>query len=461
MSVPPEEYLEEKTISYRGIAEKTSKFYGVTTSFNKDGKEVRRVYPYPHRTKLRYLPKDFTKNSGFTTDHLFGMDKFNAGAYPFITIVEGEDDCLAAYEMLGGKSPVVSLPSATISAKLKKNCHKYLDSFEKIIVATDSDEAGDKAAATIAELFPKKTYRVDLTLFKDAQEYLENGKDTDFLYAWKSAKKYVPDFDTSTPQDFINLLRESKEDSYIPTGIQGYDEEHLGLFRGHMTLITAPEGTGKTEIFHYLEYHLLKNYPDIPFACCHLEESKLRTTLGWASYELKKNVTRKDLIDNMGEVEAAISSLTKNENAHLFKVGTDEDPIVLLDRIKYYAKVFDCQYFFIEPIQDLAQQYDGPESTERFLSRIAVQLARIADELNLGIILIGHENDEGQVSDCRKLAKQASVRLRLIREIDSDDDTVRNTTTIRSTKNRPTAYVGYGGMVRFDPHSFTLREVFE
>ena len=455
------ERLEEKLEAYRGIGLKSVEFYGVTTTYNESGESIRRVYPYPHRPKLRYLPKDFSKNTGFTTDHLFGQDKFNEGSSPFLTIVEGEDDCLAAYEILGHKYPVVSLPSATMSSKLKQNVHKYIDSFDKILVATDSDGPGDKAAATIAELFPTKTYRVSLTLHKDAQEYLEAGHETDFLFAWKNAKKYVPEFDTSTPDDYIALLNESEEDSYLPTGIEAYDEEHKGIFRGHMTLITAPEGSGKTEWLHYLEHHLLSNYPDVPFACCHLEESKLRTTLAWASYDLGKNVTRKDLIDDVSEVEESIKKLTSRENAHLFKIGTDEDPTVLIDRVKYYARVFDCEYFFIEPIQDLAQQYEGAESTERFLSKIAVQLARIADDLNIGIIIIGHENDEGQVSDCRKLAKQASVRIRLIRDLENPDPVIRNTTTIRSTKNRPTAFVGYAGQVRFDPDTFTISEVFE
>ncbi len=386
------------------------------------------------------------------------MDKFNAGSSKFVTVVEGEDDAPAAYQMLGNKSPVVAIPGASISRELLKNCHSYLDSFESIVVATDGDEAGESAADTLAATFPNKVYRVSLSKHNDPMEYLEAGDSSDFKWAWHNRQKYVPEYDTSTPDQYLRVLSETKDGEYIPTGIEGYDKEHLGLFQGYVTMFQAPEGTGKTELFHYLEYHLIKNYPDIPFASCHLEETKKRTTLAWASYELMKNVTRQDLIEDQEEVNEAVSYLTRGENAHLFSIGTDEDPLELLDRIKYYVNVCGCRYIFIEPIQDLAQQYVGPLTDERFLSKIAVGLARIASELNVGIVIIAHENDDGLVSDCRKLSKQAGVVVRLQREINSEDPIVKNTTIMYSKKNRPTSFVGYAGEMLFDPASFTMEE---
>lgn len=448
---------KHKNTTYRNLSQKAVDKYGITTAY-REGKEYARDYPYPHKSKRRILPKDFSDNKGFTNDHLFGMDKFNSGSSKFITIVEGEDDAPAAYDMLGCKYPVVAIPGASISNSLLKNCHSYLDKFENIVVATDGDDAGEAAATRLADAFPNRVYRVSLTKHNDPMEYLESGDASDFQYAWYNRTKYVPKFDTSTPDQYISILRESKDDDYISSGIEAYDEQHLGLFQGHVTMFQAPEGSGKTELIHFFEHHILKNYPDIPFAACHLEETKKRTTLAWVSYDLHKNVTRKDLIQDVGEVEDSIRRLTKNENAHLFSIGTDEDPMVLLDRVKYYVNVCGCKYVFIEPIQDLAQQYHGPDNTERFLSKIAVGLARIATEYDVGIIMIAHENDDGLVSDCRKLSKQASVVVKLERDIDNTDEEIRNTTTLVSKKNRPSAFVGYGGQLKFDPETFTLEE---
>jgi len=452
-----EEELTEKSVVYRGISKEALDHYGITTSFNKTGKEVRRVYPYPHRAKFRYLPKDFSRNAGFTNDHLFGMDRFHAGSSKYLTIVEGEDDVPSTYDMLGFRYPVVGIPGASVSTALLKNCHEYIDSFEEIIVATDNDEAGDRAANKLAAAFPNKVYRAKLSKHNDPNEYLINGDVSEFKKAWGGRTKYVPEYDTSTPEQYLKLL-EDDDDAYLPTGIDEYDDRHMGLFQGHVTLIQAPEGTGKTEVMHLLEYTLITKYPDVPFASCHLEESRKRTTLAWCSYDLNKNVTRTDLITDMPEVQASIKKLTTGEQAHLFTIGTDEDPMVLLDRVKYYANVCGCKYVFIEPIQDLAQQYHGPLSTERFLSKIGVGLARIASETGVGIVLIGHENDEGQISDCRKLSKSASVVIRLERDLDALTEEERNITTLVSKKNRPSSYVGYGGMLIFDTPSFTLKE---
>ena len=449
---------KEEVRAYRGISKKAVDKYKVRTQLTDKGEEYARIYPYPHKEKKRILPKNFTDNRGFSNDHLFGMDKFNAGSSKFLVIVEGEDHVPTAYDMLGCTHPVVGIPGASINSELLKNCHKYIDAFDGIVAATDNDDAGDKAAARLADAFPNKVYRMSLTLHNDPQDYLQAGDRDAFKWAFHNKQKYVPEFDTNTSDQYLTILREDTDDEYISSGIHAYDEKHMGLFQGNVTLFQAPEGTGKTELFHFFEYHMLTNYPDIPFASCHLEESKKRTTLAWASYDLEKNVTRQDLISDQKEVDDAVVRLTKSDNAHLFKIGLDEDPTVLLDRIKYYATVCGCKYIFIEPIQDLAQQGHNEQSDERFLSKIAVGLSRIATDLGVGILIIAHENDDGLVSDCRKLSKQASVVVRLERTIDAVDEEVRNTTTLWSKKNRPSSFVGYGGELIFDPSTFVLKE---
>lgn len=448
----------DKYTDHRGISSRVNKFYGTYTGMHGDT-EIDRAYLYPHSWKVRILPKDFTQNTGFTNDHLFGMDKFNAGSSKFLTIVEGEEDTMSAYQMLGEKYPVVGLPGASISKKLLINCHDYIDSFQNIIVCTDSDDAGNKAANKLAETFPNKVYRVPLTLFKDANEFLMAGKTSEFMYAWINRTKYVPEFDTSTTDQFLKLYDEGQDSIYIPTGLENFDENHLGLFQGHFTIFQAPEGIGKTELMRYLEYNLLKNHPDVPIAMCHLEESQLRSLLGLVSYDLKKNVTRKELIDDEAAVKDSIERLSSNENMHMFTLGLDEDPLVLIERIKYYANVCECKYVFIEPIQDVAHQRTGGESTEQFLTKLSVLLSRVANETGCGIIAIAHENDDGQIRDCRMIGKQASVVVRLERDVDSENEEVRNTTTLVSLKNRPAAFVGFGGQVKFDVDSFTIGEL--
>lgn len=452
--------METELRSYRDIDLDVIEKYNVRTGIV-GGEEFSRIYPYPHRPKVRVLPKDFSQNKGFTLTHLFGMDLWNAGSSKILTITEGEDDALAAYQMLGKRHPVVSLPSASAgkSSKFLKSVHDYVNSFETIVLAFDSDEAGQEAANKFAAAFPNKVYNVNLSLFKDACEYLANGRKSDFMYAWINRTKYVPEWDINTTEQYLRVLEEGNDWIYVPTNISAYDDIALGLMQGGLTVFTAPEGIGKTEFMRMLEYQLVEHHPDIPFAYCHMEETNMRSILGLASYKLGKNVTRRALIDDMDEVKEAVRKITERENIHQFSLGIDEDPQVLLDRIKYYANVCDCKYIFFEPIQDLAHQRTDPgQSVEQFLSNVSVQLSRIASETGVGIVTIAHQNDTGEIRDCRLIGKQAAVRVDLTRNLLSTDEDERNTTTLTVVKNRPVGPTGFAGQLKFDIDSFTLQE---
>jgi len=470
---------DREGVEYRSIKPRAARKYGILTSFDDKGKMVRRVYPYPHKDKYRYLPKDFTKNRGFTGDHLFGMDKFNAGSHKFIVIVEGEEDTASAYQMLEGKIPVVGLPSAGISKHLLKNCHDYLDSFDHIVLCMENDPAGAKAAEKIYKAFPSKTYRVLLTKHKDANEFLQAGDGDDFKFAfWNTKTKFTPSGVFNSPAEFKDIIKGDTGYAMVPTGIKDFDDSVGGIAQGAFTVIQAPEGVGKTELMRKLEYTLLSEYPTIPFATMHLEETKKRGLLGIASYHLKKNVTIQDSEfqpDEKGnlaqvflpsyrgtpeeEVLEAIEEMTADGNFYQFGVDTDADASFILDRVRYFAEVCDCKYIMFEPIQDLAYSLDAKDGVEPILRDMSSQLARMSAELNVGIITIAHENDDGQVRDSRMISKRAHVVVKLSRDKMSTDEDVKNTTTLTVVKNRPTSYTGYAGQVIFDPETFTLEEV--
>lgn len=463
----------------RGLDLDVEKFYGVKTGVNEAGEPVTRVYPYPHRPKTRILPKDFSKNFGFTADHLFGMDKFNAGSSKSLTITEGEEDAMAAYQMLGKKWPVVSLPSASSlkSVLQNKESYNYIKAFENIVIATDSDEAGERTAELFKRAFPGRCYRVNMSKWKDASDYLQNGDKSDFLYAWINRQKYVPDNVFNRSDQFEAIIRDEKGSMYIPTGIKDLDAKILGLMQGHFTVLTAPEGIGKTELMRYFEANLIMNHPTVPIASMHSEESKKRSLLGLASYVLAKDVTLQDtktITNDDGdeeivylpsykgtpeeEVLEAIKSFTDRENFYQFTLSVDDDPSSILEQVRYFAEVCGCKYVFFEPIQDLAYSRDDSSDVEAWLRDFSTKLGRLAAELNVGIVSIAHENDDGQIRDCRMIGKRAHVVVRLERDQLAQDDMVKNTTTLTVLKNRPTSSTGFAGQLWFDTNTFTLSE---
>jgi twinkle protein len=463
-SMPTAEKLVPVVRESRGITTRTMDSYDVKTLVDGDNKEVAHLYPYPDGLKTRWLPKNF-KTEGRVAQQLFGMDKFNSGSAKAVTVTEGELDALSSFQMLGSKYPVVSLPSSSPSQKIWEGAaFKWLDSFEKIVLSIDTDGPGDRIAEKLATLFPNKVYRVPHDKYKDSNEFLQAGKAKEYQAAWWNAKKYVPDNVWNTPDQFLSIFREDSDSSYLPTGITDLDETILGLMRGHFTVFQAPEGVGKSELMRFLEYNILSDHPDVPIAICHMEETKKRSILGLCSYKLTENVTRRDLIEEGGltdKVEEAIISLSKNENLYQFALGVDDDPMAILDKVRFFSVACGCQYVFFEPIQDLAYSRKTDDSTEGFLSELSTKLARLASELNVGIITIAHENDDGAIRDCRMIGKRASVVIRLERDKMATDEETRNTTDLLVIKNRPTGTTGFGGRLKFNTDSFTLEEKFE
>lgn len=457
---PMTEGSDQRFIQHRGITAATHKFYNVPTSFN-DDEPHSQTYTYPDgTTKTRVLPKEFFTSKGFKSDQLFGMNLFPAGSAKAVTMTEGEVDCMSAYQMLGSKYPVVALPSAVPSRKLLENCKDWLGTFEKIYLSFDSDNKAEKVALALLNLFPGKVYKVPHDKYKDANEFLVAGRGDAYSRAWWSSGLYTPDNIYASSDDFLALLHDTPDHSYIPTGIKALDEKILGLMQGHLTVIKAPTSVGKTEIMRFLEYNFIKNYPEVRFATWHLEETKLRSLLGVVSYHLNDNLTRKDLIEEKGklaDVEKAIVDITTNSGYmqyHLREEQTAED---LVDQIRVLTQVYGCKYVFFEPIQDVVT-ISSDESKEAILADLAVRLSKLAADLNVGIVTIAHTNEQGDVKYCKMVSQRASVLIDLERDKEADNLVDRNTTKLYVEKNRPCGLLGEAGETLFDNETFTLSE---
>ena len=132
--------------------------------------------------------------------------------------------------------------------------------------------------------------------------------------------------------------------------------------------------------------------------------------------------------------------------------------MTILEQVRYFAEVCGVRYVFFEPIQDLAYSRQNEATIESWLSELSTKLSRLASELGVGIVSVAHENDDGLIRDCRMIGKRASVVIKLSRDKLSADPDDSNTTKLVVDKNRPVGGTGYGGLLEFDPESFTLTE---
>ncbi|MBQ3985907.1 MAG: toprim domain-containing protein, partial [Oscillospiraceae bacterium] len=124
------------------------------------------IYPYYDKAgdmvaqKIRTVEgKQFHVRGRMSKAVLFGQQLFPSKG-KFVTVTEGELDALSVWQMIGGKSPVVSIKNGAAAVDDIKNAYEFLDGFDNIILCFDGDEAGQKAVKRIATILPPKKLRV-------------------------------------------------------------------------------------------------------------------------------------------------------------------------------------------------------------------------------------------------------------------------------------------------------------
>lgn len=472
-----------KYVPDRGILERTLRFFDVKTFddqpwvlLDKKTKkvvdkgtstEVHFVYP-TGSIKKRRLDLDKKHGAHFTSvgdmDALFGMNLFPAGCSKKIVVTEGEYDALAAYQMLNSGSyvnPVVSLPGASPSKAFWENCHKYLDSFEQILLSVDDDEAGHKLAAKMADIFPRKVFLMDHFGKKDANDVLRANLVKEYKNQWFNPRRYKPNSILTDGIDYLKLYDDSPDFEYFPTGIPQLDEKILGINKGYLTLIQADTGVGKSEFMRYLEWQCLQN-SNYTVAAKHLEESKLRSLLGLVSYQLEENVTLKKYVEEKGltnQVREAISSITDSERFITFDIDESAGNDDLMDRLNYLVSALGVDYIFLEPIQDAVTGANSSEK-EGKLSDLSTRLSNFAADKNVGVVVIAHQNSDGGSMYSSMITKRAAFKIILKGDREAEDPSERNKTQLYvEEKNRVGMGFGYAGTLEFDFDSYMLTPV--
>lgn len=127
--------------------------------------------------KYRGLNKEMSCEVGSSGNYFINWQHIVNRDY--LIIVEGEIDLLSALE--AGFENVVSLPFGAHNINAIKTQKNWIVDFEKIIIAVDNDEAGEKCYTKILEELKEihhKLYRVYMGKYKDFNEILVGeGKD--------------------------------------------------------------------------------------------------------------------------------------------------------------------------------------------------------------------------------------------------------------------------------------------
>ena len=461
----------------RKISADTAKKYGVTITRNTDGSVKEHLYPYYAEgkkiaQKIRNVKsKDFRIEGSVRNAELFGSKSIQTKG-KFITIVEGECDAMAAYELMGSKWGVVSVINGASSAArdIKRNLESFND-FESIVICFDSDTAGRKAAKQVAELFPPSKARI-MTLptdYKDANDMLKDNKMKAFMECWWAAKLFAPDGIISG-DNMWDIVNEEIDQSFVEYPWQGMNDLTYGIRTHELITIAAGSGMGKSQFLRELIYYLINVEDSGNIGLLMMEESTRRTGLSLMSMSANRPLHLPDTYIDDTEMREHYDATLGTGKVFLYDSFGSNTIDNIISRVRYMAKGLDCKYVFLDHISIIvSDQQSGDE--RKALDEIATKLRTLIQETGIALFMVSHlkrpggtAHEEGGITSLSQLRGSAGIGqlsdmvIGLERDGQHDDPQIRNTTTIRVLKNRFSGLTGPACYLYYDKDTGRMLE---
>jgi twinkle protein len=366
----------------------------------------------------------------------------------------------------------VSIRTGAGSAlKDAKANYEYINSFENIVLCFDGDEAGQKAAKEVAELFGSKCkiFKPDPE-YKDACEWLADNKEAAFVSRWWAAEPYKPD-------GIINgadLWEQLKKPKQLPDASWPYaklNEMMAGLRKRELITIAAGTGQGKSTFLRQLIHHLLMTTND-NIGMAFLEESPERTALGIMSIEAGKPLHLPHVEYTEEELKKCYDSTMGTGRCVLFNHFGSLDIDNVLNRLRYMVKGQNCQWLILDHYQMILSGMDTDE--RKGLDMLLTKLRTFVEETGVGLFGVSHtRRQQGQglengaeislssLRGTQGISQLSDAVIGLQRDQQDDDEMRRNTTELRLLKSRFTGETGPAGSLYFDKNINRLVEVEE
>lgn len=381
----------------RGIKEEYNKFFGHITKKDKNGNPTVRFYPETSDEgmmgyKTRTFPKGFGyENVGITgiNNHLSGQIKFKDMQFRDICIVGGEEDKVAFFQQFDeyqkkvnkkknvedeyAPMPVVSPTTGEGSAlKQIRNNYDFVNRADRIFIGFDNDDAGRRAAAEVAEIFPKEKVFIIYWTYKDPNAAIYNNEGKDYsaqtIRDFYNAKPYFSNgIVTSIEAD--NLIEEEllRPKMTLPPFMSDLQKKMAGgIPLGYCVNWVAETGIGKSTLINEAIRHWVYTSP-YKIGILSLELTAAQYMIAMLSREVGYKI---NLIESP---EDAVAFVNKPEvieaRRHLRETEHGEERFALLDerdgdldevkkQCELLVNKYGCRVIIIDPIQDLFEGVD-------------------------------------------------------------------------------------------------------
>lgn len=446
---------EFRPLLKRGISEDTVKKFGYKVGEDKHGNVVQ-IAPYYDNEgnivgqKIRTQDKKFKVLGTLENATLFGQQLWRDGGKR-VVITEGEIDCMSVSQVFGNKWQVVSVPNGAQGAlKALKTQLEWLEQFDEIVIAFDNDKEGQKAARECAVLFKSGKVKIaNWTPYKDANDYLQNGRGADIAPVIFGAKAYRPDgIITGSDLKLADLMK----DEAIFAFDTPYDKLNAtlkGLRKGEITTFAAGSGIGKSTLVRECAAHLMTTH-GLNIGYVALEESIKKTAIGLMGIDL--NVPMGDLFLNRKIVapeafEASYKRMVNNGKLYLYDhFGSLESENLLL-KLRYLAVSCDVDFIVLDHISIVVSGIEDGEE-RRIIDNLMTQMRSLVESTGVGLLLVTHlsvpkdgkPHEEGGRVTLSQLRGSGSIKQLsdniIALERNQQDDEAADESNIRVLKNR-------------------------
>lgn len=459
----------------RGLSSASVKRYGVDVDVSANDTEAR--YPLFSNgvhvaNKVRRKDKHFHYEGTADKLELFGQHAFPAGSAKYITVVEGQDDALAAFELTGFKFPCVSVLSSGTAVDDCKRNYEYLDSFPEIVICFDKDEAkvnpltgeksypGQEAALKVAGLFkPGKVRVLTLRDYKDPNDYLRANKAAQFVKEWWAAPQYKPDGIKIGTQMWDEIINRPNHFS-VAWPFEKLQKMTYGIRLSELILVHAPTGIGKTSIIKEVEYKLLTDAAIVEkgygVGFLHLEEPNHDTALGLMSIHNDKPYHLPDTERTVEELKTAYDAVINTDRVVIYDHFGSNNVEAILDKVRHMVAL-GCKYIVIDHLSIIVSDQSGDERKQ--LDEISTKLKTITMELNIACICVIHQNRQGMVRGTAGVEQVSNIVIRLERDKTAVNDWRRNVMKTVVEKNRFSGTTGPASYMFYQARTGRLEEL--
>ena len=468
-----------RALPERGITLAACEKYGVRVSLSpQDGEStVTHMYPYYKDDKLTGYKERIVSTKAMwskgdcTNASLFGSHCHKPnGTTLFIT--EGECDALALWQVLTALSTldhydpaVVSLSHGSASAaKDISQDLDYVNSFDKVVLCFDMDEAGHRAVDDACKLLAGKVYIATYSE-KDANAMLQAGKADELKWdVLKHRKQYMPDSIVNYANCWERYKHNRNRVSYpFPEGWRGINQRTYGVRLGELVTITSGTGSGKTQFMRELRDHYHRT-TDFKFADIALEEDVGDSIEGMVELYLNKRCSLPDVDVTEEEEREAFNFYCAEGRWHGLDYFGGLDDGNLFSKIRWYA-ANDVKMVFLDHLSIIVSEYAAEGGERERIDTIMTKLAKLVKELSITIFLIVHlvktsgtsvSFEEGATPSLDDLRGSGSLKqlsmtvLGLSRNQQHEDKHCANTSKLTVLKCRYTGRTGTADYLHFN-----------